>query len=124
MVGDGAGIPVIPVGDPGEGFLRGKIDGVGSSTEFLRSEVDVFSERFTDPLVDGILHQDPVLVFGGVGSAGQVAGQTGSGEPGETGKTVIKEAAAADFFEVWVRHGINLCFREIRSRAKVVQRVS
>ena len=80
MVGDRAGVPVVPVGDPSEGFLGSQIDGMGSSAQLLWREIDVFSEGFTDPLVDGVLDQDPVFVFGGVGGPRKVAGETRTGQ--------------------------------------------
>ncbi len=94
---------------------------MGAPAEFLWGEVDVFSERFANPLIDGVFHKNTIFVFGGVGGTGEVAGETGSGEPGEASKTVIKEAASADFFKVGLRHRINLCFGSIRSRIKGIR---
>ncbi len=94
---------------------------MGSSAQLLWREIDVFSEGFTDPLVDGVFDQDPVFVFGGVGSAGKVAGQTRTRKSGQTSKTVIKEATSTDFFKVGLRHRINLYFGDIRSRVKVIR---
>ncbi len=94
---------------------------MGPAAQLLRCEVDIFSERFADPLVDGVFDQDSVFVFGGVGGAGKVAGQTSTCKSGQTSESVIKEATAADFFKVGIRHRINLYFGNIRSRVKVIR---
>ena len=94
---------------------------MGSSAQLLWREIDVFSEGFTDPLVDGVFDQDPVFVFGGVGSARKVAGETRTRKSGQTSESVIKEAASADFFKVGLRHRINLYFGDIRSRVKGIR---
>ena len=80
MVGDRAGVPVVPVGDPSEGFLGSQIDGMGSPAQLLWGEVDVFSEGLANALVDGIFDQDPVFFFGGKGGAREVAGEAGTGQ--------------------------------------------
>ena len=47
---------------------------MGPSAQLLWGEIDIFSEGFADPLVNGVFDQDPVFVFSGVGGAGKVAG--------------------------------------------------
>jgi len=41
---DGAGVAVVPVGDPGERLAGGHIDGVGPAAELLRAQVDPIAE--------------------------------------------------------------------------------
>ena len=94
---------------------------MGSPAQLLWREVNVFSEGFADPLVDGVFDQDPVFVFGGVGSAGKVAGQTGTRKSGQTSESVIKEATATDFLKAGIQHKFNLYFGVIRSRVKVIR---
>ena len=81
---------------------------MGAPAEFLWGEVDVFSERFANPLIDGVFHKNTVFVFSAVGGTGEVAGETGSGEPGETSKTVVKEATTANFFKSGIVHRVIL----------------
>ena len=89
---------------------------MGAPAEFLWGEVDVFSERFANPLIDGVFHKNTIFVFGGVGGAGEIAGETGSGEPGEASKTLIKEATAADFFKSGIVHRLILNKRHAVTR--------
>jgi hypothetical protein len=50
VVGDGAGVAIVPVGDPGQRLVRVKIHGVGAAAEFLRCQVDVTSQRLANAL--------------------------------------------------------------------------
>jgi len=104
VVGDGAGIPVVPVGDPRKGLLGAKIDGMRATAEFLWREVDVFSELLADALINGILHLNAILRLGGPGCSGEVAGQSGAGQTSEPGKTVVKKTSAGDFLEMTLVH--------------------
>lgn len=104
VVGDGAGVPVVPVGDPGKGFLGAEVDGVGAAAKFLRGQVDVFPEGFPDALVDRVLDLNSVHHLGGLGRAGKVAGESGTGQSGETGKAVVKKTPTRNFREMWVLH--------------------
>ena len=81
---------------------------MGAPAEFLWGKVDVFSERFANPLIDGVFHKNTVFVFSAVGGAGEVAGETRSGEAGEPSKTVVKEATTADFFKLGIGHKVIL----------------
>ena len=89
---------------------------MGAPSEFLWGEVDVFSERFADPLIDGVFHKNTIFVFGGIGGAGEVAGETCSGEAGEASKTIVEEATAADFFKSGIVHKVILNRRHAVTR--------
>ena len=81
---------------------------MGAPAELLWGEVNVFSERFANPLIDGVFDHYAVLVFTCVGGTGEVAGETSSGEAGEPSKTVVKEATTADFFKLGIGHKLTL----------------
>jgi len=81
---------------------------VGAPAELLWGEVDVFPEGLADSLIDSVFDHYAVLVFTCVGGTGEVAGETRSGEAGETSKTVVKEATAADFFKLGIGHQATL----------------
>jgi hypothetical protein len=89
----------------------------------LWGKVDVFSERFANPLIDGVFHKNTVFVFGGVGGTGEVAGETSSGKAGETSKTVIKEATATDLFKLGIGHKRTLNIGLTGTRKKLAKRL-
>ena len=91
----------------GEGFLGAEVDGVGAAAEFLRGQVDVFAEGFADAFVDRVLDLDPIHHLGGLGVAGEVAGESGAGQSGEASKAVVKEAAAGNLGEMGILHGFD-----------------
>ncbi|NCX36562.1 MAG: hypothetical protein EBX19_08185, partial [Actinobacteria bacterium] len=97
VMGDGAGVPVVPVGDPGEGLLGAEVDRMGAAAEFLRGEVDVFSKLLPDSLINGVFHLDTVLRLGGPGGAGEVTGEAGPGQAGKPGESIVEKPATGDF---------------------------
>ncbi len=95
---------------------------MGAPSEFLWGKIDIFSEGLADSLIDSVFDHYAVLVFTCVGGTGEVAGETRSGEAGETSKTVVKEAAATDFFKLGIGHKVTMNRRHAGTRKKLVKR--
>ena len=95
VVGNGAAVAVVPVGDPGERLLRREVDGMGSAAEFLGGEEDEAAELFAHALGAGRFRRP-------LGDEPLVGAERR--DASEAGRAIAEETAAGQFLNVWIRH--------------------